>query len=97
MTTKAICLACGEAQDKITKDHVVPRVVLRDLMPLTRYARFCAAARKINLQPLCAPCNGKKASRVIDYRPQYRHDQLRALIKNWGLDIEFEDPAEVEL
>lgn len=97
MTSKSICLACRQEVDKITKDHVVPRVILRDLMPLPRYARFCAAARKTNLQPLCADCNGRKANRIIDYREQYRADQLKALLKNWGLQVEFEDPAEVTL
>lgn len=97
MSTKSVCLACEEEVEKITQDHVVPRVVLRDLMSMARYARFCAAARKTNIQPLCAPCNGKKANRVIDYREQYRHDELKSLLKNWGLEVEFEDPVEAVL
>lgn len=97
MNTKSVCLACEQEVDKITDDHVVPRVVLRDMMTLGRYARFCATARKINIQPLCAPCNGKKANRIIDYRPQYRADQLKALLKNWNLQVEFEDPAKAVL
>jgi 5-methylcytosine-specific restriction endonuclease McrA len=85
------CLACDNLVEKITKDHVIPRVVLRDAMGITRYAKFCTAARKINLQPMCADCNGRKGSRVIDYRNQFLNDQLRALVKQWGLDITFED------
>jgi len=95
--SNSVCLACNEEVEKITKDHVVPRVVLRDMMSLARYARFCATARKRNIQPLCAPCNGKKANRVIDYREQYRSDELRSLLKNWNLKVKFEDPAEAVL
>jgi 5-methylcytosine-specific restriction endonuclease McrA len=92
MTTKATCVSCKVTAGKITKDHVIPRVVLRDLMSMSRRARFCSAARKLNLQPMCAPCNGRKAGRVIDFRVQRRRDELRALVKNWGLPVEFEDP-----
>ena len=95
--TTTTCLACEEEVEKITKDHVVPRVVLRDMMTIGRYARFCATARKTNIQPLCAPCNGKKANRVIDYRPQHKADELKSLLKNWNLKVEFEDPAEAVL
>lgn len=97
MNKKSVCLACDKEVDKITDDHVVPRVVLRDLMGMARYARFCAAARKINIQPLCAECNGRKANRIIDYREQVRADELKALLKNWNLEVEFEDPVEAVL
>ena len=97
MTTKSVCVACEQEVEKITQDHVVPRVILRDLMSLARYARFCARARKINIQPMCAPCNGKKANRVIDFRDQKRADELKSLLKNWNLKVEFEDPAKAVL
>lgn len=94
---KKICLACGKQQEKLTKDHVVPRVVLRDLMGVVRYSRFCSVARKVNLQPLCGPCNGRKGSRVIDYREQFRHDELRSLLKNWNIKVKFEDSSTAAL
>lgn len=99
MSKDRICLACGEEVEKLTKDHVVPRVVLRDTMGRYRYARFCSRARKVNLQPLCSDCNSRKGDRVIDWRDQYRHDELRSLLKQWGVmdQIEFENPEEVVL
>lgn len=93
------CLACEQEVEKLTKDHVVPRVVLRDTMGRWRYARFCSSVRAVNIQHLCSGCNSRKGSRIIDWREQHRHDQLRNRLKQWGImeHIEFEDPAEVQL
>lgn len=98
MSTRT-CLACGVEAEKLTKDHVVPRVVLRDTMGMMRYARFCSSVRSVNIQQLCSDCNSRKGSRVIDYREQFEHDRLRNRLKQWGImkHIEFENPEEVEL
>lgn len=94
-----ICLACEEPVDKLTKDHVVPRVVLRDTMGMMRYAKFCSQVRSVNIQPLCSDCNSRKGNRIIDWRDQYEHDRLRNKLKQWGIMefIEFEDPESVTL
>lgn len=50
------CLCCGEAETKLTVDHVIP---------LTK-----GGGNNIeNVQPLCGPCNSTKHDKVIDYRP----------------------------
>lgn len=49
-----VCLACGRSP--VTIDHVVPlaRGGLHDIS---------------NVQPLCKPCNSRKGTKTIDYRP----------------------------
>lgn len=81
------CLKCG-ADEGITRDHVVPRVLLRQAMDLDTYQRFSHESRDVNIQPLCGPCNGEKADRAIDYRPIEEHVKLLLLLERWGLDIE---------
>lgn len=49
------CLCCGASDVLLTPDHIVP---------LSR-----GGSNSIdNIQPLCAPCNGKKSTKTIDYR-----------------------------
>lgn len=50
------CLLCGETGGKLTPDHVVP------------LARGGSNGIE-NIQPLCASCNNRKKTRIIDYRP----------------------------
>ena len=50
------CLACGEPK-ALTIDHVIPLTVEG------------ATNWPGNLQPLCKPCNTRKGTKVIDYRP----------------------------
>lgn len=82
-----VCLKCG-SDNQITRDHVVPRVVLRQAMDLDTYQRFSHESRDVNIQPLCGPCNGEKADKAIDYRPIQEHVNLLLLLERWGLDIE---------
>lgn len=50
-----MCLCCGKAA-KLTPDHVVPLVK--------------GGSNDIsNIQPLCLPCNQRKGTKTIDYRP----------------------------
>lgn len=50
------CLACGRSDVKLTVDHVIPLVH--------------GGTNSIdNIQPLCGPCNLRKATKTIDYRP----------------------------
>jgi|SRR5579871_1043921 len=51
----SLCLACGQ-DGPLTVDHVVPLS-----KGGTNYAD--------NLQPLCLPCNLRKGTRTVDYRP----------------------------
>lgn len=94
-----ICLSCERVTDKMTKDHVVPRVVLRDVLGMIRYAKFCSSVRSINIQPLCSDCNSRKGNRVIDWRSQFHRDRLKSRLKQWGISdqIEFERVEEVSL
>ena len=94
-----ICLSCERKVEKLTKDHVVPRVVLRDILGMLRYARFCSSVRSLNIQPLCSDCNSRKGNRTIDWRTQYEHDVLRNRLKQWGIieAVNFEDPEGVTL
>lgn len=50
-----VCLCCGKAE-RLTPDHVVPiaKGGSNDIS---------------NIQPLCLPCNLRKATKIIDYRP----------------------------
>lgn len=49
------CLCCGRKR-RLSVDHIVPIIK--------------GGANSIdNLQPLCKPCNSRKGSRVIDFRP----------------------------
>lgn len=50
-----VCLACGK-QTRLTMDHIAP---------LSRGGRHDPS----NIQPLCMPCNHRKGTRTIDYRP----------------------------
>jgi 5-methylcytosine-specific restriction endonuclease McrA len=52
-----VCLCCGEAA-RLTPDHVVPiaKGGSNDIS---------------NIQPLCLPCNLRKATKTTDYRPTY--------------------------
>lgn len=51
------CLRCGrqEPEVKLQADHVIP--VIRG-----------GQSWISNIQPLCGPCNGEKARKIIDYR-----------------------------
>jgi 5-methylcytosine-specific restriction endonuclease McrA len=82
------CLRCGTTEGQITRDHVVPRIVLRMAfaeMP-GEYARFCATVRKINIQPLCNFCNNLKGDRACDYREDERRDKLVQALIEFGLE-----------
>jgi 5-methylcytosine-specific restriction endonuclease McrA len=50
------CLACGVQDVRLTEDHIIP---LMD--GGTDWIE--------NIQPLCKPCNTRKGTRTIDYRP----------------------------
>lgn len=86
------CLSCGD--EGVTKDHVVPRLVLRIILGREDYADFCSTVRKINIQPLCGKCNNAKATRVIDFRPKEQHEELLFYLEEFGIidQIEFEEP-----
>lgn len=86
------CLRCGA--EGVTKDHVVPRLVLRIMLGREDYADFCSEVRKVNIQPLCGPCNNWKATRVIDFRPPEQHEQLCHYLAKYGImdKVEFEEP-----
>lgn len=49
-----VCLACGRLMP-VGMDHIVP---------------ICKGGDHVvgNIQPLCQPCNSRKATKVIDYR-----------------------------
>lgn len=87
------CVVCGEQGD-ITKDHVVPRLVLRIMLGREAYANFCSEVRKVNIQPMCGPDNNLKATRIADLRSPEEHAQLCVYLDKYGIldDIEFEDP-----
>lgn len=88
------CLRCGA--EPTTRDHVVPRLVLRILLGREQYARFCSEVRKVNLQPLCGPCNNDKGHhQIVDYRSREEHEQLLFYMDKYGIldDIEFEEPV----
>lgn len=50
------CLACGRGDVGLTEDHI------------TALSRGGSDAIE-NIQPLCLPCNQRKGTRTIDYRP----------------------------
>lgn len=49
------CLSCGDADSKMTVDHVVP-ISLEGSNYIS------------NIQPLCRSCNSSKQDKIIDYR-----------------------------
>jgi 5-methylcytosine-specific restriction endonuclease McrA len=53
------CLCCGAGDRQLTADHVIPLS--------RRGPNFIE-----NIQPLCVPCNCRKGTRTIDYRPAAR-------------------------
>lgn len=81
------CLKCGTSKN-ITRDHVVSRVLLKRNLDRDQYARFSAAARDINIQPLCRECNNEKGGAAIDYRTTEERVSLLLLLDKWNLDIE---------
>lgn len=50
------CLCCESANKPLTADHVVP--VSRG-----------GSSKISNIQPLCLPCNDRKMTKIIDFRP----------------------------
>jgi len=52
-----VCLCCGKAE-KLTPDHIVP-------------IDSGGSGDISNIQPLCLPCNLRKATKTIDYRPTH--------------------------
>lgn len=54
------CLSCGKQEPdiKLTIDHIVP---------LSKNGTHC----KDNVQPVCLPCNVKKNTQTVDYRPYW--------------------------
>lgn len=50
------CLCCGN-NSKLVPDHIIP-------------VSKGGTSNIDNIQPLCGPCNSKKAARTIDYRPK---------------------------
>lgn len=55
------CLACGKHESELSHplqlDHIVPVI-------------FGGSHSFENRQPICKPCNSRKRTKVIDYRPQ---------------------------
>ena len=87
------CLVCG-TDEGITRDHVVPRVVLRMVLGREEYFDFCQTVRKANIQPLCGPCNGYKSSRVVDLRGYSGHSRLLDFLEDYDIidSVVFEEP-----
>lgn len=84
------CLRC-EANEDLTRDHVISRVYLRDQLEFDDYQRWGTAARKVNIQKLCRSCNNAKGHRNIDYREDDRSLELLELCDEWGIDVEWHD------
>jgi 5-methylcytosine-specific restriction endonuclease McrA len=70
----------------LTRDHVVPRSVLKSLLGIDKYAEFSAMSRYVNIQILCVECNNKKGSLSIDYRPWNERIDLIMLLRKWKVD-----------
>lgn len=89
------CLVCKETEG-VTRDHVVPRLVLRMVLERETYAHFCSKVRKGNIQPLCGFCNNYKATRVVDLRDDETQAHLLNHLFDYGIydAIVFEDPDE---
>lgn len=90
-----MCLRCG-VDENITRDHVVPKSVLRLLLDLDEYQRFSAQARYVNIQPLCSGCNNLKGWKAIDYRPRDEHELLLVLLEEWELDVNWVEDKDLE-
>lgn len=73
------CLACG-TRENITRDHVVPKSVMKALG---------LHSTRDNFQPLCSPCNGDKANTIVDYRPAAAHEKLVAYLAEHGVTLDF--------
>lgn len=71
------CLACGE-EGWLTRDHVVPRSVLR------KHGVYNAP---VNIQRLCQPCNNRKANTAVDYRSADEHWRLIRWLDAIGLNF----------
>ena len=80
-----------KASGTTTRDHVVPRVLLKLQLSRDEYHRWSTEARYVNIQPLCADCNGLKGGRAADYRTVEEHAELLDLIAKWGIKVEWED------
>lgn len=50
------CLCCGRDDIKLTADHVIP-------------VANGGTSNIDNIQPLCFPCNARKGTKTIDFRP----------------------------
>lgn len=86
------CLRCGVG-DNITRDHVVPRATLKQILGRDKYPKFSAESRYVNIQPLCSECNNLKGNRTCDYRDHNKAGDLQMLLHRWGILtlIDFED------
>jgi 5-methylcytosine-specific restriction endonuclease McrA len=58
------CLDCGKRR-KLVPDHVIP-------------VAKGGTSNIDNIQPLCGPCNSKKATRIVDYRPKETHGKTQS-------------------
>lgn len=82
-----VCLRCGS--EETTKDHVIPKSLLKRQLTRRQYAEWCVEARKINIQPLCSDCNGRKGDKAIDYRPVQDRISLKYLVDKWNIEVNF--------
>lgn len=82
------CAQCGAEQPHavITRDHIVPRVLLRNSLEPREYARVVSSP--LNHQWLCDEHNNIKGCRYsVDYRGDpVKYNGLIALLKRHGLD-----------
>lgn len=80
------CVACGRRTSRLTKDHVVPRDILRKAgIPEGR-------GGALNIQRICEPCNQKKGNwKAVDYRGDWKlYISLVELMEYLGLNVEIE-------
>lgn len=84
------CLKCGTTND-LTRDHVVPRAVLKCILTRDQYDEFTSNTSRIalNFQVLCTTCNQDKGTDIIDYRETFITAILREhLLIQHGVNIE---------